>query len=599
MKTKLLIILSLTIALKVYADSATWNLNPISNDWNTAANWTPNTVPNGPTDVATFDVSNVTNVSISADTTVAGIVYNAGASAFTITAPPALNLTLAGTGITNNSGTTQNFVTAVDANGGGNILFTGSATAGEGTTFTNPGSFGSMEGCVESGHTEFHDNATAGGGIFIANPSALQGCFGGEINFFDNSTADDATFTANGANVFDAAGGLIQFFGTATAGNGSFTIKGGTNTGNYGQATFSDRASAGNATITASDLGTVTFLLGSTADHAMLIAKGAGATADNSGGFGFDDNATAADATIICDGATSEGFGGGVGFHGRATAGNATITLNSGLTSAGGGTCEFNESADGGTARVITFGNSRLLIFSGLTIGSIEGTGHVHIDDFAYPLVVVGSNNLSTHFSGLITFRSPFTKIGTGTLTLTGAGNRGFGRVSVDEGTLIVNNPAKSGLGHGKVRVNGGTLGGGGIIAGLVTVGNGSSAGAFLAPAAGTSRKATLTLLSNLRFEPDGIYTYTFKGRGAEVEADQVIANGVTINAATINLLGKTQGTLQIGLVLTLISNTSANPISGTFANLPDGAIVTVNGNNFQADYEGGDGNDLTLTVVP
>ena len=54
-----------------------------------------------------------------------------------------------------------------------------------------------------------------------------------------------------------------------------------------------------------------------------------------------------------------------------------------------------------------------------------------------------------------------------------------------------------------------------------------------------------------------------------------------------------------MGLAFTIISNTSANPISGTFSNLPDGAIVTINGNNLQASYEGGDGNDLTLTVVP
>ncbi|HEY3601845.1 MAG TPA: hypothetical protein VGK72_07795, partial [Chthoniobacterales bacterium] len=66
-----------------------------------------------------------------------------------------------------------------------------------------------------------------------------------------------------------------------------------------------------------------------------------------------------------------------------------------------------------------------------------------------------------------------------------------------------------------------------------------------------------------------------------------------------LNLSGQTQGTLRQGLTLTLISNTSANPISGTFSNLPDGAIVTVNGNNLQASYEGGDGNDLTLTVIP
>ena len=52
-------------------------------------------------------------------------------------------------------------------------------------------------------------------------------------------------------------------------------------------------------------------------------------------------------------------------------------------------------------------------------------------------------------------------------------------------------------------------------------------------------------------------------------------------------------------MVLTVLSNTSANPISGTFSNLADGAIVNVNGNNLQASYSGGDGNDLTLTVLP
>lgn len=51
--------------------------------------------------------------------------------------------------------------------------------------------------------------------------------------------------------------------------------------------------------------------------------------------------------------------------------------------------------------------------------------------------------------------------------------------------------------------------------------------------------------------------------------------------------------------MLPVISNTAAPPIAGPFSNLPDGSILAVNGNNFQADYEGGGGNDLTLTVVP
>jgi len=32
---------------------------------------------------------------------------------------------------------------------------------------------------------------------------------------------------------------------------------------------------------------------------------------------------------------------------------------------------------------------------------------------------------------------------------------------------------------------------------------------------------------------------------------------------------------------------------------LANGKIIAVNGNNLQASYKGGDGNDLTLTVVP
>jgi hypothetical protein len=57
--------------------------------------------------------------------------------------------------------------------------------------------------------------------------------------------------------------------------------------------------------------------------------------------------------------------------------------------------------------------------------------------------------------------------------------------------------------------------------------------------------------------------------------------------------------TLAVGTVITALSNASANPVAGTFADLADAAILTVGANNFQTSYEGGDGNDLTLTVVP
>jgi hypothetical protein len=139
-----------------------------------------------------------------------------------------------------------------------------------------------------------------------------------------------------------------------------------------------------------------------------------------------------------------------------------------------------------------------------------------------------------------------------------------------------------------------------GSIAGATTIGTGSGTGAFLVPATGTNVQATLTIQNALTFKADATYTYTFKAKRNRARTDKVIANGVIINSgASIALSGQTQGVLTQGLVLTLISNTSANATSGTFSNLPDGGIVTINGNNFQASYSGGDGNDLTLTVVP
>ena len=56
------------------------------------------------------------------------------------------------------------------------------------------------------------------------------------------------------------------------------------------------------------------------------------------------------------------------------------------------------------------------------------------------------------------------------------------------------------------------------------------------------------------------------------------------------------------GQVLTLVSNTSGNPIVGTFTDLPDGGtVLTSHGGRsllFLASYSGGDGNDITLTLL-
>src|SRR5439155_19666716 len=155
--------------------------------------------------------SNIIGVSLSANTEVDGIVFNAGASAFTITASPSFTLTISGVGITNNSGIMQNFVTAVDGFGDyGRISFFNSATAGSLTMFTNNGgtfsnNFGS------GGHTDFFGTSTAGNATFTDNGGKVALAGGGHTDFFNTSTAGTGTFTNNSETAASSEGGFTRF----------------------------------------------------------------------------------------------------------------------------------------------------------------------------------------------------------------------------------------------------------------------------------------------------------------------------------------------------------------------------------------------------
>ena len=497
-------LLLLSTASSTFADSATWKTNPGSGDWNTASNWTPTTIPNGPSDTATFAFSNTTGVSVSGpnNTEIDGIVFNAGASAFTITVSPLITLYFEGIGITNNSGITQNFVTTVNGVHQGVINFLNSATAGSGTFFTN------------------------NGGTVSNNP-------GGIVEFDNTSTAGNGTFINNGAAVSGARGGATVFELGSTAGNGTVINNGGTFSG-----------------------------------------AGGGETA-------FDIGSTAGNATLIANGGLNGGAGGRIGFV----------------------------SSRGGTARVEVFGNGNLdtsfhnLRPGGVTIGSIEGDGLVFLGSNN---VSVGSNNASTKFSGVIQdggflggVGGSLTKIGTGKLVLS-HWNTYTGGTIIERGKLIVNNEGDSGTGSGPVQVERGKLGGKGIIAGAVTVGTGNGDGAILAPSYvhGAGSPGALTIQSPLTFNRDGIYEMQVNS-GSGV-ADEVIADGVTINSrAQFSFADIGSGILTLGTVFMVINDIAATPIAGTFSNLPDGSIFTSNGNTYQVSYEGGDGNDLTLTVIP
>jgi autotransporter-associated beta strand protein len=447
-------------------------------------------------DVATFGISNTVDVSNSTFTEFSSIIFEPGASPFTITATPLNNFQIDG-GIVNDSGVAQNFRSAVDDTGNsGAIIFLGNATAGSNTIFT---ASARTAASGTTGDVEFVDFASADKGVFVNEGGEVNGSIGGQTRFFSKSHGGHAEITNNGGMVSGAGGGTTYFLNNSDAGN-------------------------------------------------------------------------------------------------------ATLIANGGINGGGGGQILFSNTARAGRARIKVFGNGLLVLDpfrrTGLTVGSLEGDGMVTLGGFN---LAVGGTNLSTAFSGTIEDGNygpgSLTKIGSGTLTLSGANTYSRG-TTVSAGELKLTNTTGSATGAERVKVEAGTLSGNGIVAGPVTVGTGTGSGAFIAPA-GTNNQATLTFQSSLTFNSDATYTCTFKARKNKARTDLVIADGVTINGATLNLSVQTEGQLKPGLTLTLISNTSVNPISGTFGNLPDGAIVNVNGNNLQASYSGGDGNDLTLTVVP
>jgi len=599
MKTKFIFffLLPFSFILSALAGSATWSLDPVSGDWNDPLNWMPHTVPNSSEAVATFDSSNLTDVFISGtQIKVDQIAFTPNASAFTITIGPDLDskLTLSGPGIMNQSGVIQNLIDGCGPNVlPGELVFQEGATAGDDVVFT-------IETCAPFREVDFFDTSNAGSSTFIAqldsniifndDSSASSGTFineFGSTQFVDHATAANATLIAQGGGF---AAGHVIFSGNATAGSGTFTL---TNGGGNG--------------------GEVDFLADSTADHATFMVEGADSDNGSSGKMFFQNRSTAGDSIITLKGGQQSGRPGGtVSFTGplrASTAGNSTIIAENGPVPGSGGLIFFNGGTSGGTARLELLGPTgpgtlQIQLASGdegVTVGSIEGSGQVILSGAGNVTTLsIGSNNSSTTFSGLIQDggnAGSIGKIGTGTLTLSGANTYTRG-TTISSGILLVSNVTGSGTGTAGVSVNAGTLGGSGIIAGAVTVGTNTGVQAFLAPSKGAKKPATLTIQGALTLNDDSTYIYQLNTKRA-VSAE-VIANGVGIDSgAKFSFRPSGNNSLTVGQIFTVINNTAATPIAGTFHNLPEGKILTVNGSNLQASYTGDDGNDLILTVVP
>ncbi len=214
-------------------------------------------------------------------------------------------------------------------------------------------------------------------------------------------------------------------------------------------------------------------------------------------------------------------------------------------------------------------------------IGSLAGSGNVVLAatiDFE-----TGNNDASTIFSGIISGSSGLRKYGSGTMTLSG-NNTYTAATSINEGTLIVN---------GSQPQSGVNFSGGGTLGGTGTVGNITGSGS-IAPGASPGVLTCSNVAFGGSFQD---FIVELNGTTAGTGYDQLNVRG-TNNLAGTRLKVFLNFPSSLSNQFVIINNDGAEPITGTFAGLPQNATLTAGGQQFRISYTGGDGNDVVLTQI-
>jgi len=277
-------------------------------------------------------------------------------------------------------------------------------------------------------------------GAGISGATSLVKTNAGTVNISSTNNYTGGTIVSGGGLVF-SIGAAIPASGTLTLNNtGAVTVTSANSLPNVlvnGTNAITGNGNSGTGIATLNDLGTLT-----------LFVSGGSAVFDLTGtmtGSGSLILGTTA-MTLRFNGTTGDGnaiFNLGTGTASATVRNGATAIALGGL--AGGSGTALNGNNSGGVAVTYTIGGAN---------ANTEFDGVIH-DGTANPTIV--------------------TKIGTGSLNLTGA-NTYSGGTTINGGSLLANNSGDSATGSGAVTVtSGGTLGGNGIIFGAVTIASGGT----------------------------------------------------------------------------------------------------------------------------
>jgi outer membrane autotransporter protein len=604
-------------AAPAFAASATWSVAPGSNDWNTAGNWTAGGPPNGLADTATFfQTPAFRSPTLSMSVQVATLNFLAGADAFTMTASANTTLRISGTGIVNNSGTTQNFVTV--ASSGSFFRFSNSATAGDQTVFTINGGSGIpgtnagvyFEGHSTAGHgtfinlgntassagnpflygatTQFQQDSTAGNGTFTNQGGTVSGALGGHTFFLTNSTAGNGTFTVNGGTAAGASGGVITFYHDSTAGNGTFTVNGGTASGASG--------------------GLIEFVHFNDAGSGIFTVNGSSVSGASGGSIQFSGFANWGSATLIANGGSNGGAGGSIEFNSLSNGGHANVQVNgasvnngpinnnlgnfggtlkiSGWTNAGHATFTTN----GGSAANTQGGSTDFYGFSSADSGTFttnagNNPGPFNIENFG----IAGGGTTSFH---------DMTTAGSGTFTTNG---------TIDSTPVLLATPGTmffydfASAGNGTFTTNGASGGGGAAFGGRVFFldnataanatftmnagGDGPSGGGYLAFSGhATAANAYITLNGGAFPGPTGGHAF-FGGHATAANA-YITLNGGTSSGGSGGQLVFNESTATAGSAIILNNGGTVSGANGGWTQFYAGSA----GNATLVAYAGSNG---------
>jgi len=388
-------------------------------------------------------------------------------------------------------------------------------------------------------------NGTPGAADIIGTPTAF-GTLRVNSDTGNNAYAISLGGTSGWSILAGTAGtSTAQRTYTLTIGAGGITNSG------SGTLLFRDNNAYNHLALSTSTLtvssGSIAF--GSSSSQALSAVSVTGATSISSG-------------TSLQIWANSATFAGGINLAGTATLNIFTASSGSGGITAGG------LSGTSGTVRTSNSGSTSGKLTIDIATGSKSFGG-----------TVINGNGSTNSLS--------LEKTGSGTQTLSGANTYSGGTI-ISAGTLLVANTTGSGLGTGAVAVNGGRLGGTGIIA-LASNPLSVGSGATLLGGDGTSAAGTLSINNAVSLSDGSLISLVLGAGGAHSSIARTGSQAWAFDSD--QAFSFINAGVELGTYAGLITGLAADPGVGSWT-------IANEGWSGQFSYSNGSVN-LEITAVP